>query len=71
MIVLVARGQHFGHDLGLDERSQGISNASLYRISPRIFLDGSGLGIEPRRGILFAPELGKGVSSREGWKFAE
>ena len=39
---------------------QEMSGGSLQIISSRIFLDGSGLGVEPRRGHLLLPSLGMG-----------
>ena len=55
--------QRFCNDLAFGERSGGISGSSLHIILLRIFLDGSGLRIEVRSGHLFAPKLGKRVSS--------
>ena len=53
-------GQHFGHNSALDERSQVISDMSLHRISPCIFLDGSDLGLELWRGHFLLPSWEKG-----------
>ncbi len=44
---------HFCYDSGLYERSQGISGISLHNKSLRIFLDGLGSCLEPRRGHFF------------------
>ena len=43
-------GQRFGHDLAFGERTRRISGVPLHRISSRIFLDGSGLSMEPWHG---------------------
>ena len=43
-------GQCFGHDLAFGERTRRISGVPLHRITLRIFLDGSGLSMEPWHG---------------------
>ena len=40
-------GQRFGHDLAFGERTRRISGVPLHIILSRIFLDGSGLSMEP------------------------
>ena len=64
---LLLLGQHFYHDSASGERSRGISGRSLYRISVRIFLDPGWVRLKhrPMARPVFAPELGKWVSSRE------
>ncbi len=57
---LTVLGQHLGHDSALYERSQGISDMSLYRISSRIFLDGSGKGVELWCGCFLLPSWENG-----------
>ena len=44
--ILGSFWERFGHDLALGERSRGISGISMYKISLRIFMDGSGLRVE-------------------------
>ena len=53
-------GQRFGHDLALGERSRRISGISLHIISLRIFLDGSGLSMEPWHGHFLLPSWENG-----------
>ncbi len=59
-------GQCVGYDLALDERSQAISGIFLHRNLPRIFLDGSGLGLELWRGYLLRPIWENGCQVRVG-----
>ena len=64
-------GQCFDHDSAFGERSQIISGIYLCIVLLCIFRDGSGLGLEPWLGHLFAPELGNWVSSWESREMVE
>ena len=58
---------HFCNDLALDERPGGNYDISLHRISLRIFLDGSGLSMEPWRGHFLLPSW----SDWESWEMSK
>ena len=53
-------GQCFDHSLAFGERSRRISGISLHIISVRIFLDGSGLSMQPWPGHSLLPSCENG-----------